>query len=322
MIEEVNLVLATENDAQQIHQMKYDAFLPLYENYHDDETSPVKEPLDKVMKSIQQDNCDYYLIQFQKRAVGAVKVIEKKAHVFYISPLFVIPEFQNRGIGYATIQQLFEKYPSAVTWRLDTILQEKGNCHLYEKCGFIRTGKQKTINEKMTLVAYAKNNLLIRKFCEADAETVANLIIRNFKEVNSKDYEQEVIDELVKTHDAAWVLEVASYANMYVFCMGEKVIAVGSISSFWGSETESILLTVFVLPEFHGKGIGRTIIQTLERDELFTRASRIEIPASITAVNFYKKFGYGFKNGREELDEEGHYRLEKFKTQGNMEVEE
>lgn len=78
------------------------------------------------------------------------------------------------------------------------------------------------------------------------------------------------------------------------------------------------VITVFVLPEFNGKGIGRTIIRTLEQDELFKRAERVEISASITAVNFYQKFGYGFKNGVEELDEEGHYRLEKFKNKAEV----
>ena len=105
---------------------------------------------------------------------------------------------------------------------------------------------------------------------------------------------------------------MAAYANVYVFCVEEEIIGVGSISSFWGSLTESILLTIFVLPELHGNGIGRYIIQTLEQDELFLRADRIEIPASITAVEFYKKQGYDYKNGVNELDNEGHYRLEKF----------
>ena len=119
--------------------------------------------------------------------------------------------------------------------------------------------------------------------------------------------------ELAQSHDAAWVRQVAGYAHMYVFERGNQIIGVGSISSFWESETESILLTVFVLPELHGKGIGRLIIKTLEADDLFTRADRIEIPASITAVEFYRKFGYNYKNGVKELDDEGHYRLEKFR---------
>ena len=63
----------------------------------------------------------------------------------------------------------------------------------------------------------------------------------------------------------------------------------------------------------HGKGVGRKIINTLETDEFYVRASRIEIPASITATEFYRKFGYDYKNGVKELDDENHYRLEKFK---------
>lgn len=55
------------------------------------------------------------------------------------------------------------------------------------------------------------------------------------------------------------------------------------------------------------------ILQTMEQDELFTHAKRIEIPASITAVDFYRKYGYTYKNGVKEPDEEGHYRLEKFR---------
>ena len=103
---------------------------------------------------------------------------------------------------------------------------------------------------------------------------------------------------------------------MYVFELDGKIVGTGSISSFWGSETESILLCIFVLPEFHGKGIGRKIINTLEADEFYIRASKIEISASITATEFYRKFGYDYKNDVKELDEENHYRLEKFKEVG------
>ena len=42
-------------------------------------------------------------------------------------------------------------------------------------------------------------------------------------------------------------------------------------------------------------------------------AERIEIPASITAVEFYRKKRYEYKNGLKELDDEQHYRLEKFR---------
>lgn len=155
--------------------------------------------------------------------------------------------------------------------------------------------------------------VIVKPYEEKYVEEIVNLIIRNFKEVNIKDYGEKFIDSLVATHDVNWFKSVAEYANVYVFWNEDKIVGVGSISSFWQSLTESILLTIFVLPELHGQGIGSYIIDTLESDTLFLRAKRIEIPASITAVEFYRKKGYDYKNGIKKLDEEQHYRLEKFR---------
>lgn len=155
--------------------------------------------------------------------------------------------------------------------------------------------------------------VVVKPYQEENAEEIVNLIIRNFREVNVKDYGEEAMAALAATHDVNWFKGVAEYANVYVFWNEDKIVGVGSISSFWGSLTESILLTIFVLPEFHGLGIGSYIIDTLESDVLFLRAKRIEIPASITAVEFYRKKGYDYKNGIKELDDEQLYRLEKFR---------
>ena len=156
-------------------------------------------------------------------------------------------------------------------------------------------------------------NLEIRRFDINDAATVSGIICRNFLEVNIKDYSKDEMENLAKTYNPHKVIEVASYAHMYTMCLDKKVVGCGAISSFWGKEDESILLTIFVLPELHGKGIGRLIIETLERDEYFLRARRIEIPSSITACEFYKKLGYNHKDGIAELENEGHYLLEKFR---------
>ena len=67
------------------------------------------------------------------------------------------------------------------------------------------------------------------------------------------------------------------------------------------------------MPEYQGMGIGKQIIQTLEQDEYFLRAKRVEIPASITACEFYRKMGYDYKNGIAKIDDEKLYRLEKYR---------
>ena len=155
--------------------------------------------------------------------------------------------------------------------------------------------------------------MIIRNFTDNDAEKVSSLIIRTLKTTNSKDYSEESIKALEKQMQPSHILERASWTHFYVVEDNDTIIGCGAIGPYWGSETESSLFTIFVLPEYQGKGIGRKIIETLEQDEYFLRAKRVEVPASITAVNFYRKFGYDYKNGVDRPDEEQLYRLEKFR---------
>jgi len=156
----IELIKADLRDAGLIHQMKHEAFLPIYESYHDEETNPVNESIEKVVRQLSSGNSDYYLIKSGTDTVGAVRVVfdgmidEKRT--YRISPLFIVPGCQNLGFGFAAIQELFALYPDANVWRLSTIKQEAGNCHLYEKCGFIISRPEETVNECMTLVYYQK----------------------------------------------------------------------------------------------------------------------------------------------------------------------
>lgn len=159
-----------------------------------------------------------------------------------------------------------------------------------------------------------KSNTIIRSFKEEDAAEVARLIAETLRISNSRDYSKEYIEANISSHSADVLIERAKQGHMYVACDGSRIVGCGTIAGYWGSLTESILLTIFVLPEYQGRGIGRRIIETLEQDEYFLRAKRIEIPASITAVEFYRKMGYEYKNGIAEIDEEQVYRLEKFRS--------
>ena len=153
----------------------------------------------------------------------------------------------------------------------------------------------------------------IRRFRPEDAQETAQVVITTLRVSNSRDYPPEYIDYNVASHSPEVLLKRAEEGHMYVVCDGSRIVGCGAIAPYWGSETESILLTIFVLPEYQGRGVGRLIIETLEQDEYFLRADRIEIPASITGVEFYKKMGYGYKNGIEELEDGVMYRMEKFR---------
>lgn len=155
---EIELVRANPGDAKELHAMQVEAFQKLLEKYQDFDTSPASEGLEKVEARLQQDFTYYYFICTGRQKVGAVRVIDKKeaGKNKRISPIFVLPEFQGKGIAQESIRMCEEVHGND-HWELDTILQEPGNCHLYEKMGYRQTGKTEVINERMTLVFYEKN---------------------------------------------------------------------------------------------------------------------------------------------------------------------
>ena len=159
------------------------AFRPLLEKYQDYDKSPAAEDTETLRQKIERPDTDSYLFWKDEIPVGWVRVI-RKGDCCKISALSVIPEYQNQGIAQKALRQIEKRYPCAKKWVLDTILQEKGNCHLYEKLGYTRTGEPYPVNEKMTLIGYEKyspleletERLHLRPFRSADAEDLFEIL--------------------------------------------------------------------------------------------------------------------------------------------------
>ncbi len=156
----------------------------------------------------------------------------------------------------------------------------------------------------------------VRKIINGDEEEISKIIAKDLTKENIKDYKKEYIDNLINTLNPSFIKKRSEMFHGYVVVDDEKIIGVGMIGPYWSSETESSFFTIFIDPDYKGKGIGRKIIETLEQDIYYKRADRVEIPASITGLEFYRHFGYGFKitnkiNGNI-VDDEGEYRLEKY----------
>jgi len=152
-----------------------------------------------------------------------------------------------------------------------------------------------------------------RMFCESDAVEVFNLIARTLRTVSIRDYSSEYVENIVKMFEPQKIIDRAKWTHFYVICDQDKIVGCCAIGPYYDKIDESSFFNVFVLPEYQGKGVGGKIIQTLESDEFFLRAKRVEVPSSITAVEFYKRFGYKYKKGGDVLDEDQLFHLEKFR---------
>ncbi|HBI86129.1 MAG TPA: N-acetyltransferase [Ruminococcus sp.] len=144
-------------EAEQLWQMQKTCFAALLETYQDYETNPAAEPLSRITARLMQPFTYYYWITDGGVTAGAIRIVEKQdGSRRQISPLFILPEHRRKGLALAAIEAA-EHLHGAENWALSTILQEPGNCRLYEKAGYHQTGETLQINENMTLVFYEKN---------------------------------------------------------------------------------------------------------------------------------------------------------------------
>lgn len=153
---DITLFKAGLNEAPIIHEMQIKAFMPLFDKYQDYETSPANESVERIIDRLNQSFTDYYIIKISNISVGAIRIVRKENKTYRVSPLFILPEHQGKGIAQKVFSIIEDIYDDAGIWELDTILQEQGNCYLYEKLGYQKTGEIKQINDRMTIVFYEK----------------------------------------------------------------------------------------------------------------------------------------------------------------------
>ena len=164
----------------------------------------------------------------------------------------------------------------------------------------------------------------VRRYIDGDEFGICEIIRKDVLTENIKDYPIEIINNIIINHDEDLIRRRAKKFHVYVLEDEQKIVGVGMIGPYYDSLTESSFFTIFIDPDYKGKGLGRKIVETLENDEYFKRADRVQIPASITALEFYKHFGYGFKKGGhivKLVEGEGMYRLEKYPKISNNNVD-
>ena len=152
----ITLRSASAEDIDKIWKMQTEAFRGLLEKYRDYETSPAAEGVERIEARFNMPGSVYYFIEAEGEDVGVIRVIDlKNGTSKRISPLWIMPKYRRKGYAQLAIKEA-ERIHGAGNWSLDTILQEEGNLHLYEKMGYRRVGEPSKINDNMDIVFYEK----------------------------------------------------------------------------------------------------------------------------------------------------------------------
>ena len=153
----MKLVQAKLEDAALLQTMQQKAFADLLAKYQDYDMSPATESLEKIKWKIAHTGSYYYFIRVGEETVGGIRIVDTgDGSRKRISPLYILQDHRGKGYAQAAILEA-ERIHGANHWQLDTILQETGNCYLYEKMGYHQTGHQTVIKENMTIVDYEKD---------------------------------------------------------------------------------------------------------------------------------------------------------------------
>ncbi len=135
----------------------------------------------------------------------------------------------------------------------------------------------------------------IRRFKDEDALETSDLIRKTLSEVNSKFYPNSVIEYMCNEFSPKFLIELSKEREFFVAIENSKIIGTITVMNDY-------IGTAFVNPEYHSKGIGTKLMETIENLAKERKIENVRLQSSINAVDFYEKLGYskGEKSQSEE----------------------
>lgn len=125
----------------------------------------------------------------------------------------------------------------------------------------------------------------IRSFRPDDAPQLANIVQRGLREINSRDYAADIIDNMCSHFAPERFIELAADRHIYVAVVDDRIV--GTVS-----RDANKVYTLFVDPDMTGQGIGRQLMRHVEMVAAQEGHDYVEAGASITAHQFYLASGY------------------------------
>jgi predicted N-acetyltransferase YhbS len=125
----------------------------------------------------------------------------------------------------------------------------------------------------------------LRTARDGDAEAVSRVIRSALRETNAKDYPRDVIERLQKNFSPADVLDLMGKRKVFVALFGQRIVGTASLDG-------KTVRTVFVAPDVQGRGVGRRLMEEVERTARDTGVTTLVVPSSVTAERFYAKLGF------------------------------
>jgi len=120
--------------------------------------------------------------------------------------------------------------------------------------------------------------MLLRKFNEFDAFEVSSLIRRAIIYRDNRGYNLGNIYSIANHYSVENILADLSNKIVYVCVDDDKIVGTATLY-------KDEIMAVFVLPEYQGKGIGKSFMEILEKDALDKGLFKVWLVSTLSAVS-------------------------------------
>ena len=151
---ELIITQAVKEDLPIILDIQRKAFLEVAKTFHLKSMPQIEETLENLM--VEFNNCTFLKASIANRIVGSVRAYNKN-DTCHINKLIVLPDYQNKGIGKALMNEIENQFKNIVNrYELFTGSRDQRNQHLYNQLGYqsIKTEKH---NDEISFVYMGKN---------------------------------------------------------------------------------------------------------------------------------------------------------------------
>ena len=153
--------------------------------------------------------------------------------------------------------------------------------------------------------------MVVSRVQEDDVVQLRDLIINTCIASFNNYYPKDWIDYTIKRQTLERLKFKVKNMHFYVARKNKDIIGCGAID-FNEATKEAWILSFFVDIEFQNNGIGKLILNTLEKYEYYTNARKVFVASSIPGLPFYIRNGFRHKDNKMNFDN-GEFLLEKIK---------
>lgn len=153
-MKEFTILKANENDLPTILDVQKKTFLEVVKKFNLKSLPALEQSLESL--TIDFSKGMILKVAIGNTIVGSVRAY-KKNDTCHIERLVVLPEYQNRGIGKALMNEIETRYTNIVRrYELFTGSRDSKNLHFYDHLGY-KSYKTEKLNDEVTFVFMEKS---------------------------------------------------------------------------------------------------------------------------------------------------------------------